>query len=297
MMEKELKASILLAVTTAMWGTSYVVTKIGLNELGQFSLLAYRFLIAFMVTGIVFRKSLKTLDKETIKYSIILAVIAFVGFVLINYGLMVTSASKSGFLIAQSVVLIPIISYIFLHERIEKKSIIAVFITLVGIALLSLNGGFTITLGDFLCLLSALVFAVHVITMGILTRKVNSINLSVMQIAFIGIISLIASLIMGDLAVPKTTESWICIFVLSILCTAFGYVAQGVAQNYVSSVKTGIIISLEPVFSAMFGFIILKEVLPIRGYVGGLIIFIGTLISVVDFKKLSNKEEDTIIEP
>lgn len=76
---------------------------------------------------------------------------------------------------------------------------------------------------------------------------------------------------------PKTSLTWVIIILLSIFCTAFGYIAQTYAQKYVSASHTGLILSLEPVFSAIFAFIFLGETLSIRGYIGAVMLLLSII--------------------
>jgi drug/metabolite transporter (DMT)-like permease len=88
---------------------------------------------------------------------------------------------------------------------------------------------------------------------------------------------------------PNTTVSWVSILSLSILCTAVGYIVQTTAQQYTSATHTGLILSLEPVFSAIFAFAVLGEVLSLKGYTGAAILMFSVLIAEVDFKKKGTK--------
>lgn len=290
-MTKQTRADLLLILVTVFWGSSYILTKLALDVLQPFNLTALRFIISFAVSALAFYKRIINADKTTIKYALILAVILFVVFVAQSFGLQYTTASNAGFLISLAVVFIPVFAHFFLKQKVERKVVIGVCLAPVGIALLTLNSQLSVNSGDLLCILCALLSAVHVIVIEVFTRRVDSVALGVLQLGFAGLFSTIFSFFTETVRLPDTALSWGAILVLSILCTAFGYIVQATAQKHTSATHAGLIFSLEPVFSALFGFMLLGEVLSLRGYIGGAILLLSVLIAEVDFKKIPQQPE------
>jgi len=289
---KQIRADLMLLMITVFWGASYMLTKIGLGVLDPFNLTALRFVIAFCVSAIVFYRHILKTDMKTVKYALILALILFGVFISMTFGLEYTTASNAGFLVSLSVVFIPIISVVFLKHKIEIKLIAGVCLAIIGIALLTLNDQLQVGGGDLLCILCALLFAVHIIVTGVYTQKVDSIALSVIQLGFVGLFSVVFSVFTETVKLPQSGLSWFAVLALSILCTAVGYIVQTTAQQYTSATHTGLILSLEPVFSAVFAYIFLGEVLSNRGYIGAVILLGSVLVAEVDFKK---KKEDVTL--
>ncbi len=289
-MNRKAKADFMLLMITIFWGASYILTKIGLETLEAFNLIALRFIIAFGISAIVFKKQVFKTDVRTIKYALILSIILFGVFISMTFGLKYTSASNAGFLISLSVVLIPVISFIFLKQKIDKKVIGGVCLALIGIALLTLNTELRLSSGDILCILCALLFATHIVVTSIFTQKVDSIALGVLQLGFVGIFSVVFSMLIETVKLPSNTTSWFVVLSLSILCTAVGYIVQTTAQQYTSATHTGLILSLEPVFSAVFAYVFLGEILTKKGYVGAVILLLSVLIAELDFKKKSQPQ-------
>lgn len=290
-MTKQIKADLMLLMITFFWGSSYMLTKLGLGGLETFNLTALRFIIAFILAGAVFHKQVLAADKKTLKYSLILGVLLLGMFVSMTFGLKTTTASNAGFLISLSVVLIPIISYVFLKQKIERKVIVGVCLAFIGIALLTLDTQFRINIGDLLCILCALFCSIHVIVIGKFTKEVDSIALGILQLGFAGIFSIIISLLTENVKLPNTPISWFSVLMLSIFCTAVGYIVQSSAQQYTSATHTGLILSLEPVFSAILSYIFLKEVLAPRGYIGAAILLCSVLIAELDTKSIFKQNE------
>jgi len=285
-MNKQIKADLMLLMITVFWGASYMLTKLGLGDLQPFNLTAIRFIIAFILSGAVFHKQIFSADKKTIKYSLILSILLVGMFISMTYGLQYTTASNAGFLISLSVVLIPVISYLFLKQNIEKKIIFSLCLVVIGIALLTLDTQFKVNVGDLLCLLCALFCAVHVVVIGIFTREVDSIALGILQLGFAGLFCIIISMLTENVKLPNTPVSWLSVLMLSIFCTAVGYIVQSTAQQYTSATHTGLILSLEPVFSAILSYIFLKENLAVRGYVGAALMLISVLIAELDLNSI-----------
>jgi drug/metabolite transporter (DMT)-like permease len=291
-MDRQIRADLMLLVVTVFWGASYILTKLALEVLQPFNLTALRLIIAFILSAAVFYKRILKADIRTIKYSLVLAVILVCMFISMSFGLKYTTASNAGFLISLAVIIIPILSYMFLKQKIEKKVVIGVCIAPIGIALLTLNSQFSISGGDLLCILCALFSAIHVVCMGVFTQKVDSVVLGILQLGFAGIFCIVFSLFTETVRLPSTPVSWGATLALSILCTAVGYIVQATAQQYTSPTHTGLILSLEPVFSAILGFAFLSEVLSPRGYTGAVILMLSVLIAELNFKKKDIKTEE-----
>ncbi|PDY47252.1 EamA family transporter [Bacillus pseudomycoides] len=285
-MKIQLKADLMLLMVTFFWGASILLTKVGLNYMQEYNLIALRFIIAFLLSGIVFYKHLSKIDFRTIKYAFILAAILFIVYIFATFGTKYTSVSNAGFLMSLTVIFIPVLSSIFLKQRPEKKVILGIVLTIVGIGLLTLNSQFKIGYGDILCILCALFYAIHIIITGTITKQVNSISLGVLQLGFVGLFSIIFSMFMENPKLPSTVESWFSILVLSIFCTGMAFIVQIIAQKYTSPTHTGLIFSLEPVFSAGFAFFFTGETLTVKGYLGATLILLSVVIAELDFKSL-----------
>lgn len=278
-MTRQMQADWMLMIITAFWGMSYVLTKVGLEWFQPFNLTALRFVIAFAVSAAVFHPRIAGIDRKTLVYAFILAVILFAVFGSMSFGIQRTTASNAGFLINMAVVLIPILSYVCLRQKIAAHVLAGVCLALAGTGLLTLNGEWAIGLGDLLCLLCALLFAGHVVVTGIFTRQVDSIALAVLQLGFVGLLCTVFSLGTETVRLPDTLPAWLVVLSLSILCTAVGYVVQTFAQQYTSATHAGLIMSLEPVYSAVGAYLFLGEVLSPQGYAGAAILLSGVLLS------------------
>jgi drug/metabolite transporter (DMT)-like permease len=285
-MNSQLKADFTMLMVTMFWGSSYLFMKMGLESIQGFNLIALRFGIAFILAGMVFYKRFMHLDFHMIKYGFILGTILFSAISVVTIGVTSTSVSNAGFLFSLTVVFVPLLLAIFFRKKTEKRIVVGAGFSIAGIALLTLNNNFMISFGDFLIILGALFYAIYIIVTDKLTKNVDSITLGILQLGFTGTWGLLFSLFFEEPHLPNTTESWVSILALSILCSAIGFIGQTAAQKYTTPTHTGLIFSLEPVFAALFAFIFVSEVLPAKGYLGAILVLIGVLSAEMDFKKL-----------
>jgi len=285
-MKSQLRADLMLLMITFFWGGSILLTKIGLVYLQEYNLITLRFGIAFLLSGIVFYKNLIKTDFKTVKYAFILAFILFIVYVFATFGTKYTSVSNAGFLFSLTVIFIPVLSSIFLKQKPEKKVVLGIILSMVGIGLLTLHNQLKIGVGDLFCILSALFYAVHVMVTGAVAKHVNPISLGVLQLGFVGLLSIIFSIFMEKPKLPGNYESWIAVLMLSIFCTGITFIVQIIAQQHTTPTHTGLIFSLEPVFSSVFAFFFTGETLTSRGYLGALLLLLSVLIAELDFKSL-----------
>lgn len=288
-MRTQLKADLSMILITLFWGVSNVLTKLGLGDIAEFNLIALRFIIAFTISGVVFWKKIKSADWKTIRYAATLATILFAVFAFMTFGLRMTTASNAGFLTALASIFIPIFSFVFLRQKLQAKVFVSVILALTGVGLMSLGDQFQLNLGDILCVFCSIAYAVHIMVTGVYTNEVDSVSLGVLQLGFVGLYSLVASFAFETPVLPSTPLSWAIILILSLFCTAIAFIVQTVAQKYTTPIHTGLIFMLEPVFGAGFAFIILHEVLRLRGYVGAILLILSILLVEIDFKFWSKK--------
>ncbi len=285
-MNKQFKADFMLLVITVFWGISYVFTKVALEEVQEFNLIALRFILAFILAGTIFYRRIIKINFKTIKYAFILAIILFSVFVTMTYGVKYTSASNAGFLISLTVILVPAFSTLIFKQKPELSAIIGCILALLGVALLTLNENLSVNLGDLLMILCAALYAIHIIITGRFTKEVDdSIALGVLQLGIIGALAFLFSLIFETPKLPSSNV-WLEVIILSIFCTAIAFIVQTTAQKFTTPVHTALIFALEPIFAAIFGYLYLREILSSREYIGAVILIMGTFFAEFDVAKL-----------
>lgn len=276
----------MILLVTLFWGTSYSFMKIGLDTLEPFNLIAWRFGVAFLAAGFLFRKKIRHADRKAVQYALLLGTLLFGVFVCIIFGLRNTSTSNAGFLMSMTVIFVPVLTALFLKIKPDKRLIAGIAIAVAGIALLTLKPHAAVQSGDALCILAALFFAVHIIVTGRAAKHADSITVGVLQLGFAALLGVVFSFLFEQPTLPHTAAGWLSILALGILCSAIGFVLQAIAQKYTSPTHTGLIFALEPVVTAFFGICFMKETLTVQGYIGAGLVLAGVAVCELDVRKL-----------
>lgn len=292
-MTKQFKADLALLLVTVVWGSTFVITKNVLKDIPTYNFLAIRFLTAFIFSSVVFYKNLFSLDKNTIKYGILIGIVLFIGFAFQTVGLNYTTASKSGFITGFSVVIVPLISAIMFRKLPSLSIIAGVVLAVIGLGLMTLDSSLVPNIGDFYTLIAAVFFALHIILVGKYTVNVNSINLAIIQIGVVGFSSLLFSLSTESFTIPSTVNTWGGILITSILATSGAFIVQNTMQKFTSATHTALIYTAEPVFSAIFAFMLIGERMTNKAIFGSILILLAMILGEIklDFKTNRVKTE------
>ncbi|OME88605.1 MULTISPECIES: DMT family transporter [Paenibacillus] len=281
---KPLKADLMILFITICWGSSYLFMKVGLDSLGEFNLIALRFGLAFILAGVIFFPRLRQVNVKTIRYAMLLGFILFIMFTALTFGLKTTTTSNAGFLVSLTVVFVPLLHTFLFKKKIENKVIVSILLALTGIALLTIQLPFTFKIGDLFCIAAALCYALHINMVSTAAQKVDTLSLGILQLGFTGLYAYISSLLFETPVWPSTTHSWIAVLVLSVVCTAVGFIFQMIAQKYTTATRTGLVFSLEPVFAALVGFWFAHEIMNSNQYWGAVLVFLSVVLSSVNVK-------------
>ena len=278
---KGIQAEIYLLGIVVIWGSTFAIIKGILDQIMPFTFLAYRFFWAAFILGLIFWKRLKNINKMILKKGSLIGIFLFLGYTFQTVGLKYTTATKAGFITGLSVVLVPIISHFFIREKISKNSIIGVILAVIGLWFLNYNSSFIFNFGDFLVLLCAVSFAMHIISVGLYVRKVDYVLLVMVQLTTVFVLSFLMALFFERPGIHLYYPSgvWWSIILTGIFATALAFYMQNKFQRYSTATKTAIIFSGEPIFGAIFAYLLLGEKVGLIAWIGGLLIIFGMIIS------------------
>ena len=276
-MQENHKYNIYMFIATIFFGMTYVLTKICLNYSTEFHIISFRFLIAFIVSLISLQKKIFPIKIKELIYSLILSIVLFLVFITMTIGVKYTTATNASFLISLSVIFIPFFSWIFNKEKPKKSIFIVLIIALIGIMLLTLDKNLEFHIGDILCLICSLLFSFHVLITERFVKNNNPITLGVLQFGGVALLSFLVQYPIEKFTLPKNEKFWISLMILSVFCTALAYIIQTVSQKKLSSTLIGLILSLEPIFSGIFGYFILNEYLSPQQYIGAFLLLISII--------------------
>ncbi|MFX0021858.1 MAG: DMT family transporter [Candidatus Hermodarchaeota archaeon] len=276
-------AIFLLILTTVLWGTSFIITKNIIEGVPIFLYLGLRFLIAFF-GFIPFFPRLKNLNKKILSMGCITGLLYFFGIVFQTYGLQLNdSAGKTGFITGLSTIIVPFLTWILYKRRLHLRIWFAVILSVTGMAFLLLEGVSGLIVGDLLVLVCAFFFAFYIILNDKYVRLVDVYLYSIIQVFVVSFLSFIFSLILREpYALTLYSPSlWITFIYMGIAVMTLTVLFQNWSQQYQGPTTTAIIFTLEPVFAALFGFLIGDEILLLFAWIGCGLIFGAILITVL----------------
>lgn len=269
------QATIILFVVSIAWGSSYIFMKMMDSYDSLYSIIIFRFGIAFILIFLVFFKKMLSVDLKTLGYSAISGTLIFATYLALMYGIKTTSASTAGFLASTSVIFVPLFIAIKTRRLPAKKIIIGVVFVMTGMLFLSLGDGLVLTTGSIFCIVTAIVYACHILLTNVFIRKVDAFLLGAYQLAYTSIYGVIFSFFTNTFFVPNKFIEWVPILGLAIFCSAFAFVMQTIAQQYTSPESTAFLFALEPIFATIFAIIFLKEMFTALEFFGAALILVG----------------------
>lgn len=287
----------MLVLVTLCWGISYYLMDLALTDMDPFTLNAHRFLGAFAVAGLLSYKKVRNVNRTTLKYSLLVGAALVFVYIGATFGVKYTTLSNSGFLCALTVVFTPLIAWVFLRQKLDRKMTLSVVICFIGIALLTLKDDFSINLGnlkgDLLCILCAVAYAIDLLLTekAVSHKDVDAYQLGVFQLGVTGLCNLILAIIVETPHFPTTGNVWGAVIFLSIFCTGVAFVVQPVAQQYTSASHVGVIFALEPVFAGIVAFALAGEVLSPKSYFGAVLMIASLFIMEIDFSRIFSQKK------
>lgn len=286
-----------LILVTVIWGGGFVASDIALESMKPFQIMMVRFLLASVLMGVISRGQRKSEERlkdraGAIKAGVLMGVTLFMGFAFQIIGLQYTTPSKNAFLTALNVVIVPFIAFVILKKKIGAKGIIGAVMSVFGVALLSLNGNFTVSLGDGLTLFCAVGFAFQIFFTSEFVKKYPASVLNTVQMFTAFVLSAISLMIFGENDFQVTTQGWLSALYLGVVSTTICYLLQTACQKYIDETKAAIILSMESVFGTIFSILILHEVVTVRMVIGCAVILAAVIISNMSetSEKIKDKE-------
>jgi len=285
-MNKRMVANLLLLLTSAIWGFGFVAQRVGAQYIGAFTFNGIRFALgalSLVPLIIYFNKSKKGEKVAFAKMAIpgmIIGTVLFVASTLQQIGLGYTTAGKAGFITGLYMVIVPLFG-IFLKHKIGKNAWLGVFAAVIGLYLLSVNEDFSIAFGDLLVLIGAIFWALHILTIDKFAKEIDPLILSALQFATCSVLSLGSALMFETVTAPAIVSSMIPLLYGGLLSVGIAYTLQVVAQKDAKPSHAAIILSMESVFGAVGGALLLSESMNMRSLIGCALILTGILISQI----------------
>lgn len=283
------KSNLLLILASIIWGCAFVAQNVGMNYIGPWTFSTIRFLIAgFSLLAIipildkkrthVIRPKTKEEKMKLLLGSVLCGLALSIGSIVQQIAMLTVPVAKAGFLTTLYVLFVPMITLLF-GKKIPLKVWIGIAMALCGLYLLSMAGNLAIGIGEILLILAAFLFAIHIIIIGHFSTRVDPVRLSCGQLLIGGFATVIPMIVIEKPTIGSILAAYIPLLYTGIFSSCVAYTLQIFAQKEANPTIAGMLLSLESVFAALAGYLILHQVLNTRELIGCVVIFIAIVIA------------------
>jgi drug/metabolite transporter (DMT)-like permease len=269
-------ATLAILAMTACWGSTFYLIKDLLDRVPVLDFLAVRFAIASVALMLLFPKALSRLSKQRRRHAVVLGLLYGLAQILQTAGLAHTSASVSGFITGMYVVCTPLLAAFLLRTRITAMTWGAVGLATVGLGVLTLDG-FSVGYGEAITLVAAILYALHIVGLGAWTDAREAMGMTIVQLLVITVVCFVVTAPDG-IVLPDNTRDWLSVVYMAVFAGALALAGQTWAQAHLPPTRSAIIMSMEPVFAALFAVLLGGELLTGRMLAGGLLVLTAMLI-------------------
>jgi len=285
------RADSLLMATAIIWGSAFVAQRVGMTYVGPLTFNGVRFALGAMVLlPIAGRGEPKPqmgpglaesfTAWSALRGGVIAGLVLFIAATLQQVGLVYTTAGKAGFITGLYVIIVPLLG-LFLGHRPGWGGWAGACLATVGLYLLSVTEAMTFAPGDLWELAGALFWAVHVLLLSWLSPRMNGVKLACAQYGMCALLSLAGAGFTEEISLDGLQGALIPILYGGVLSVGVAYTLQVIAQRDAPPNHAAIILSLEAVFAAMAGWLVLDEMLSLRGLIGCILMFSGMLTALL----------------
>ena len=289
---KQIKNNLLLLLTALIWGCAFVAQSVGMDYVGPFTFNSVRCMVGSVVLlPVIFlmdswkRKSgmseeemkKERGDKKTLLTGgICCGVVLAAASSLQQFGILFTTVGKAGFITAMYIVLVPILG-IFLGKKIRPLILLCVFMAVLGLYFLCMTEKLSLGIGDFLVLLCALVFSVHILVIDHFSPLVDGVRMSAIQFLTAGIDCAVPMFVWEDPHMADLLAAWMPVLYAGVMSCGVAYTLQILGQKNADPTVASLLLSLESVFSVLAGWVILGQKLSGKELFGCVLMF-GAII-------------------
>ena len=290
-MKKQLSGVIALSGATVIWGSAFIAQSVGMDKIGPFTFQAVRCFLAVVFLfpasalfskGKPFWKSWA--DPALWRSGVICGLALFAASSLQQIGLVYTDAGKAGFLTAMYIVFVPFLG-LFLGQRPGRNALLSLIPAIVGLYLLSCTSVSGINKGDVLLLLCAVAFSVQILLIDRHCAGLDGLKLNCIQALVAAVLSVPWALLTETVDASRIASCWLPLGYAGILSMGVAYTLQIVGQKRVAPSAAALLMSLESVFAALFGWLLLHETMTKAELLGCVLVFAAVVISQLPEKK------------
>ena len=292
-MNKSRLAAFALITVAISWGAGFVLMEPAIERQPIFNFLAFRFTLAVIVMVAVRPSVLKKFNKTLVLQGSILGLALGGGYVTQTIGLLFSTAAITGFYTGLYVALTPLLAWMILRHKISTKALLGAILATLGLAILS-SGAIAFGWGEIALLICAVLFALHIIGLGLWSSKHDSYALTIVQLTFCALLSWAGALTLeGGIKPPPDGEVWFAVVFTAVLATALAFLVQTWAQGFLDPSRVAIILTSEVVWAAVIAYGVGQEKPEFLSVLGGSVMLSAMLI--VEWP--TRKKELVTLEP
>lgn len=288
---KSFVAKIALLFATIIWGSTFFIMEGTIKSIGIYSLLAFRFTLAAVILALILIKHLRVIDRGYLWRGFVMGALVIAAYIFQTYGLADegTTPGKNAFLTAIYCIIVPFLAYPFTKIKPDKYNVVASFLCIFGITLISVTGGdfSTICRGDLLTLLGGIFFSLHMIAVSAFSQGRNILLLTMLQFLFAGLFVWFPALMLETFPSDMSLSGIGAILYLTIFATCLCYIFQNAGQKFTTPSTAALILSLEAVFGVIFSVIFTEEVVSLKMFIGFSLVFLAIIVS--ELKPFKNR--------
>ena len=273
------RADALLLLVAGIWGTTFVAQRAGMDHIGPYAFNAARFSLgALLLLPLAAMRPRIAPFFHALKAGAALGVILFGAASFQQMGIVYTTAGKTGFITGLYVIIVPFLGY-FAGLHIARRVWTGALLATAGLYLLSIRETWAFAPGDFLVFVGAFLWAAHILAIGRVAAKHDVFHLAAIQFAICGLCSLIAMPFVETVALADFRRAAFPIAYSGLFSIGLGFTLQIRAQRHAPETHAAIILSLESVFAALAGWLVLSESLTLHELIGCVLMFAGMIIA------------------
>lgn len=271
-------ALLALILVTAVWGVTFVQVKDAVALYPLFAFLAVRFWIATLTLAVPGLPRVRSLGRPGFVGGAFLGLLLAGGYTLQTAGLERTTVSSTGFITGMYVVLTPLIALVLVRSRIGLSVWGGVALSTIGLAMLSGIHAGSVT-GDLLVLAAAAVYSLQIVLMERYAPRYDAVAFTFVEMLAAGVALGVVAAALGDLHLPHGWTVWGALLVTGVFASALAFLVQTWAQRRTSATRTALAFTMEPVWTAFFGYTLAGDRLGLLGWGGCAVIMAGIVLA------------------
>jgi len=284
------QSDLILLFTAFVWGSGFIAQRIAAPNVSIFFFNGGRFLLGAILLLPFIKFKLNIPKKEIFKVSIAGALLFLAG-AFQQAGMKTTTAGNAGFITGLYVVIVPIFLFLFWRQKQTWNIWVSAIMAVVGMLLLSTGGKIRLAHGDVMEFIGALLWALHVIVVGLSVKNLHPLHFAIGQFLFCSLLNIFSGLIIEPASINSVNELWWTIIYNGIASVAIGFTLQGIGQKNAPATDAALILSMEAVFAAILGYLFLQERFTQIQLIGCFLVMLAIFLSQLPFGKFFSRRK------